>query len=245
MGIKRKILLGFVLIGSLLFLSGLISSMELVRLNRSTSQLLEWSSRTIELTKNMLDLAQEQNTALLMSVTDSAVDYRPAIQTKNAQFEEALNEARSYTDSREVQNVAAAYEQYSGVISLIPDSLGIGWFNDTYRNSYYELTKNIKEFMMATHNRITESTAELENNAYRASMVGIIALGAGICLVFIFYYLLNIFFIAPVLSMNKALKNYFTSNMPFKITIKTEDEMLELRDYIAQLIMALKNQNKE
>ena len=65
MGIKNKIRLGFITIGILLFLSGIISSLELTRFNRATHNLLSKSQGSIEMSKQMLDAVQEQNTALL------------------------------------------------------------------------------------------------------------------------------------------------------------------------------------
>ena len=47
MGIKNKIRLGFITIGILLFLSGIISSLELTRFNRATHNLLSKSQGSI------------------------------------------------------------------------------------------------------------------------------------------------------------------------------------------------------
>jgi len=245
MGIKRKIRLGLIMIGTLLFLSGIISSMELVRLNRATTELLTWNRQTIELTKNMLDLAQEQNIALLLSVNDSTQSYDSIIAANSRAFAVLIEESKYYTDSTEMAKIINAYNRYNMVATQMPENLTIHWFTNVYRTPYYELTYEIKEFMVLTQNHLIDFTADLENNAYRASMVGIIALGAGIFLIFIFYYMINLFFIKPVLDMNKGLKNYLSSNLPFNVNVKSDDEMQELKDNISQLIVSAKNQTKQ
>ena len=65
MGIRQKIRLGFFALGLLLFFSGLMSYFELNKLSNSTRNMLDASLKNMELSKEMLDAVQDQNTALL------------------------------------------------------------------------------------------------------------------------------------------------------------------------------------
>lgn len=238
MGIKRKIVIGFISIGTLLFLSGIISTFELVRFNRATAVILERSRSTIELSKDMLDAVQEQNTALLMSVTDSLTStYDSIIEASRVEFNRAFTQARiTMAGSPKLTQLAQANDYYNSIVAQINDTVTIDWFSKVYKTSYFNLTHSIKEFMVAAQGQIIEFTAELEESAYRATMVGIIALAAGLLLIVMFYFMINHFVIYPTLEIQRGLHKHLNSRIPFDVPITTNDELLTLKQDISQLI---------
>lgn len=243
MGIKDKIRLGFITIGILLFLSGIISSLELVRFNRTTHNLLTRSHGSIEVSKQMLDAVQEQNTALLLSITDTSRNnvYDSLVAKGGRDFDRAFRTAQGVLrDPVQLEAIRTAAKYYNSIVSQVTDTTDIAWFTDVYKTSYYNLTHEIKEFMVQIQQRTIDYTAQLERNAYRASMVGIIALGAGILLLLVFYFMLNNYFITPVLQITKGLKGYVNSRLPFEVNVSTRDEINTLKEYIAALVSANK-----
>lgn len=237
MTIRRKILLGFFSIGVLLFFSGIISTLELVRFNEATYTILEKSRSSIELSKTMLDAVQEQNTALLMSITDTSSVYDSILKVSNSNFERALNTAKmEHADNEIIPLLEEARGYYLQIIDQAKANPNLEWFSQVYKTSYYNLTYIIKEFMLSVQNQIIDYTDVLKTNAYRASMVGIIALASGIILMVMFYYMLNHFFLRPVLAIRRSLKLYLDNNIPFDIHITTKDEILELKDDVSELI---------
>lgn len=241
MGIKRKIITGFISIGSLLFLSGIISSGELIRLNRTTSDLLERSRGSIELSKMMLDAVQEENTALLMSLSDTTAVSDSILSLHRSIFENALQKTFTHfrsnkLDTRELEDIAKSFAYYNTITESMPDSMDVVWFSEVYKTTYHNLTTSIKNFMIGTQNDIVDFATQIEQNAYRASMVGIIALASGFLLIILFYFMLNNFFIKPMLLIRRALKNYVERSIPFDAPVATKDEILDIERLITQLI---------
>ena len=66
------------------------------------------------------------------------------------------------------------------------------WFVDIYKTSYSDLTSSIKNFMVSSQNMMDAKARRLEDNAYRATMPGFIALVIAIVIVLIFYYFSSI-----------------------------------------------------
>ena len=64
-GMRKRVTIGFLSIVCLLFISGMLSFVELSRLSRATDDILKASRRNIELAKEMLDAAHELNVALI------------------------------------------------------------------------------------------------------------------------------------------------------------------------------------
>lgn len=239
MGIKGKIRFGFLTIGTLLFISGLISSLELVRFNRATHNLLTWNQSSIEISKQMLDAVQEQNTALLLCITDTTDQnlYSVLLSRGSDDFTRAMQTAReTIRDHAQLETIQTAAQQYNETIAQVSDSSDIAWFTDVYKTSYYNLTQAIKNFMVQLQQGTLEYTAHLETNANRASMVSIIALGGGILLMLVFYFMLNNYFISPIIKITNALRGCINSRLPFEVTIGTKDELLTLKEYIATIV---------
>ena len=90
---------------------------------------------------------------------------------------------------------------------------------------------------MVSSQRIMDVKAQrLEDNAYRATMPGFIALLIGILIVVVFFYFINLYYISPVLKITDALKNYLNSKIPFKVNVEGRDEMFRLKESIEKLI---------
>lgn len=244
MGIQRKIQLGFLTIGILLFLSGIISSLELVRFNRATHELLSWNRNSIEVSRQMLDAVQEQNTTLLLYITDTTDReiYNSLLISGNAAFDKAIIAAEeTIPDTSYLRPIRAAAMSYNAVVAQVRDSSDIAWFTEVYKTSYYNLTQAIKEFMVDIQQGTIEYTERLESNAYRASMVGIIALAGGIMLMLVFYFMINNYFIDPILKITRSLGGYINSRLPFDVHVSTHDEIETLREHIANIV----EQNKK
>ena len=183
MGIREKIRLGFLALGLLLFFSGLISFFELSKLSRSTQSMLGASLKNMELSKTMLDAVQDQNTALLQIIVSGRSDRESdsLLHAGREKFEAAISDAKiSIRDLQGFDSVYAANISYNETVgAYLRDSLrkeNVDWFVDIYKTSYSDLTSSIKNFMVSSQNMMDAKARRLEDNAYRATMPGFIAL---------------------------------------------------------------------
>ena len=252
MGIRQKIRLGFFALGLLLFFSGLMSYFELNKLSNSTRNMLDASLKNMELSKEMLDAVQDQNTALLQIMVTGSAEYDSLLFAGRAKFDAAIREAKiSIRDLRGLDSIYAANVQYTGVINNFFDNRAktgrsdMNWFVGVYKTSYYDLTASIKNFMVSSQSVMDAKTAQLESNAYRAIMPGIIALAIAIIIIVMFSYFIDLYYVRPVLKITEGLHNYLNSKIPFKITMEGRDEVHKLKEYIEALIGLLKNKKSK
>lgn len=247
MGIRSKIMAGFLSLGVLLLFSGLISYFELSELGRTTSKVLDSSSRNIEFSKKMLDAVQDQNTALLHIEVLGLNDYDTMLIAANDRFNKAIQETGFFVyDLPGLESIYTARSEFNRVVlEHMSDTLSreghTRWFVETYKTSYYELTSAIKNFMIASQKDMEVKTEELRDNAYRAIMPGIIALSIGILIIFIFYYFIDLYYVSPILKMKRGLDNYFNHGLPFSLEVEGRDEIVKLKEYIDQLIKLIKS----
>lgn len=124
MGIKQKIRLGFFALGLLLFFSGLMSYFELNKLSHSTRDMLDASLKNMELSKEMLDAVQDQNTALLQMLVAGDSRYDSLLFIGRARFDAAIGKAKvSIRDLRGLDSIYAANVQYTTVINTFCGSV--------------------------------------------------------------------------------------------------------------------------
>lgn len=245
---RRKILTAFSALGLLLFFAGVVSYLELNRLSEKTKNLLESSSSVMDLSKRMLDAVQDQNTSLLQMIAKGATENDSLFIAARANFEKALSEATiTVRDLSELDSIYTACDSYNEVVDsyhwqgTLQD---IDWFANVYKSSYYQLTRAIKEYMTVSQNSLARRAEALENNAYRAITPGILALGVSILILLMLYFLLDLYYFKPFSKMNKSLRGYITSRIPFNVKIEGKDEVLELKESIETLIATTKKKTE-
>ena len=250
MGIRKKIMLGFLSLGILLFFSGLMSYFELGRLTYSTQGMLNTSRQNLEISKIMLDAVQDQNKALLEIMVAGETSYDSLLRAGRARFDGAVRQARTSSHAvAALDTVIAASIRYS---SLVDSRLAEGkssdnvqWFVNVYGSSYYELTAAVKMFMVASQHMMDTEARQVERTAYRAIMPGIIALVIAIVIILTFFYLVDVYYIQPVLKITQGLHNYIHAKVPFNVTFEGKDEIFHLKEYIEALIEQLKSKKTE
>lgn len=242
-GIRRKIGIGFVILGCLLLFAGMISYFELSRLSRTTSELLEDNLLDLEFSRRMLEAVAQQDEAF------SARAYAPHSDSMNTDsllnagrtnFETAFIEAQALNlHTNKLKRIEEAKIPYSKILAKLssdPDIDILAWYNHQYKIAYYDLIIPIKDFMIDSQNTIDRNTTKIQNNAYRAIMPGIITLVIAIIIIFVFYILIDLYYIRPVLKVKQGLDNYLNARIPYNVQVEGRDEVKELSDHIATLV---------
>lgn len=252
-GMRRRVTAGFLSIVCLLFFSGMVSFVELGRLSRGTGEILKANQRNIELAKDMLDAAHEQNVALIhISVFDDR-SYDSLCRASMIRLENTLYVAqteaieKSFLDSLAfattemrllVDNYLAfgSREASDTTKIVLPDSVGDRWYNDEYEALYGRLTSAIKNYMTSTQSSLAPRTEQMKTSAYRAVTPVLISLAVMIATVLMLFYFMTIYCVTPVIRMNKALGDYISFRMPFTVKADCKDEVLGLKEKIETLI---------
>ena len=236
-GLRKRVTVGFLSIVCLLFFSGMVSFVELSHLSRDTGEILKANMRNIELAKEMLDAAHEQNVALIrLSVFgDRSCDSlcRRSLERLENTLLVAQDEAleKSFLDSLAFGTAAP---EVPGPV--LPDSVGVKWYNDEYVALYGRLTSAIKNYMTSTQSSLAPRAEQMKKNAYRAVTPVLISLAVMIAIVLMLYYFMSVYCVNPILRMNKGLGDYLSFRVPFVVKTDCKDEMLELKEKIETLI---------
>ena len=250
-GLRKRVTVGFLSIVCLLFFSGMVSFLELSHLSRDTGEILKANKRNIELAKEMLDAAHEQNIALIrLSVFgDRSCDSLCRMERLENTLLVAQSEAleKSFLDSlafatTELRLVTDNYLAFGGAAradssaALRPDSLGGRWYSEEYQALYGRLTAAIKSYMTSTQSSLVPRAEQMKKNAYRAVTPVLISLAVMIAIVLMLFYFMSIYCVTPIERMNKGLGDWLSFRVPFAVKGDLKDEVLELKEKIESLI---------
>lgn len=253
MGIRKKISLGFVVIGAILFLSSIIAIFEFNRMRHSVTNLMQDNINSINTSRTLLELTDEYNYMLLSSVIlDSTLN--PAEVVFDKRFEVYIDNIKSKFTSEEESAVAdslsVAYNRYLKEIGLASKIMTLSvkarkeWYHNKLRPVYENLKMYKRKLGLLTQGALAKNTSELQAGFYRSIMPGIISVAAGIILVMLFNYFINLYFISPILLISRGLKSYKEFNKSYIVQFDNNDELQELNSEIKALIDEHKNLKK-
>lgn len=259
MGLRKKMSIGFILLAVLLLFAGAVSVFELNYLRNNTQRLLDENIQQREAATKMLGAIQNQNSAVLaimmsQHLNSDSLRLDSLYQEGLRQFANALLEIapeKEGTTEDASAAIRSAYDSYNGIISSHVFNHGEQdreWFLSNYLNAYYEVSNAIKEYIFSPQNTLLTRAEKLETNAYRTITPSILTLAVAIIIVLMFFLLVDLYYVRPIIRINTALKNYLNLKTPFDVNVDGKDEMFELKEHIGMLINIIgqqkDNQNK-
>ncbi|MEN6619196.1 MAG: hypothetical protein ABFC28_06840 [Rikenellaceae bacterium] len=245
MGIRKKFSLGFIVIGSILFLSSVISVFEFNRMRNSVTDLMRDNINSINTSRMLLEITDEYNFILLSRVIQD-----PSVKSAEILYDYRFDKyiesiKKNFSSQAEVaiaDSLTIAYSDYLYVISQAPKIMlqdmksRNAWYLNELKPVYDNLRTYKKKLGLLTQQALADNTRELQEGYYRSIMPGIIAVGVGLMLVLLFNYFINLYFISPVLLISKGIKNYKDYNKSYSVHFDNEDEIQEMNSEVKGII---------
>lgn len=245
MGIRKKISLGFVIIGAILFLSSLVAIFEFNRMRHSVSNLMRDNISSINTSRMLLEITDEYNFALLSRVIQDSVSFNATI-GHDDRFDKHINKIKKTLSTdmeiRIADSLSITYAEYVHVINQAPyimkqsQEIRKKWYYEELLPVYKNLRKYKKKLGLLTQAAMAENSKELQEGFYRSIMPGIIAVAAGLVLVLLFNYFINLYFITPVMLISKGIKNYRAHKKTYTVQFDNDDEIQELNSDVKSIL---------
>lgn len=243
MGIKRKVFLGCIVLGMILFLSSLSSVYEFGKMNDYVSEEIAENIGSINSARELLAVAESQNVAL-MSAIDG--DYKSLDSLDNNAFSAALARAgeafvtpdeKAAADS--VKYAYSAYMQVAGEaqeIWMYDSYMRRDWFFNRLQPVYMKFRDYIINLTEVCEDSLIANSQSLQDAFHRSIMPPMISLILGLLLVLLFNYYLNYYVINPVLKVTKGIRGYRLFGKKYDVRIDSNDEIAELNDTVRDVI---------
>jgi methyl-accepting chemotaxis protein len=247
MGIRKKIFLGFVVIGLILFTSGMISLFQLIQIEQTVTDINANNIRSIEASEQISDEANRQTWKILDIMHDNSQGENARIILNDTLYTKRLDFILQNITIPEEKNMfdtlCAKYRLFK-YNTILLDSLFVTGtteernerFNTLYRPAYESFSEAANNLTILNRNTISNNSAELTSNFYRMVIPLIVAVAVGLILIVLFNYFINFYFINPVLKIIKGIKEYSVNRQPYNVKIDTRDEIHDLNREIKSLI---------
>lgn len=239
-------MMGFIILASMLFISGAISIYEITKLGKSVKGLIYDNYRSIEYSRNMLDALDNQESALLYFVngdTDIAkAQYFKAHHLFESNLDSATNNLQLEGEQMLIDSARFYYDKLKQQVEpiLSSPSFTLGEYLEEINSDLLLTSKHVKNLMIINQVALFKSAGYLETSAQRAAIPGLIVIITSLIFTFVFTYLVHHYFVSPIIRLTKGINDFVKYRKPFDVAIETKDELLSLKESIVNLISLLR-----
>ena len=247
MGIKFKILSGFVILASLLFISGALSMYELTKLGRSVNKLLKDNYKSIDYSKKMMQAVSLQEELLLLSLVQPVDTLTTSFNQADSVFLKNLElAAQNLTLPNEgvyVDSIRMAYGDYileaRGFIG--EDKIDSQKLMLTVRGKMKQVSLRVEALLTLNQDSLFKVATFLESSPHRAIMPGLIVIISSLVFTILLNYFINHYVISPILRLTKGVNDYVRYRKPLDVSLDTKDELYSLKESLLNLITSRTN----
>lgn len=243
MGLRMKIVSGFLVLALMLLLAGAWSVYELRSIAGSVPKLLEDHYKSIRAAKIMIEALEREDSAVLLRMTGQREKGRETGREADRRFLEGFDAARNNVtmpgEGELIEEIRKEYEAYK-TLWLMPIA-GTGhegdlrWYLESAFPAFLRVTTSVQRLSDMNDKGMYDAALSIGDKAHRSTMPGVVAMIAAMVLSLIFSYFVNVFMVSPIIQITGGIRSFLDTGAPFKVRVETSDEIGELASSVADL----------
>ena len=244
MGIRAKILSGFLILAAMLLIAGAWSIYELKNIGLSAQIILDENFKSIDAAKGMIESLEREDSAVLLLLlgkrNEGLAIMRVADETFGKAYEIARNNITIPGEQGYVDAVAKEYAAYRELWLQFVASPGykgdLNWYFRDVNPTFHKAKMAVSDLMDLNNQAMYKTASDVESRAHRATMPGIIAMASAFIFAIIFRFLINLYVINPIVQLTSGIRDYLDRGKSLNVKVETEDEISSLVSSVEQLI---------
>ncbi len=248
MGIRMKILSGFLILTVMLLIAGIWSIYELSTVGESVQGLLDDNYKSINAAKTMIESLQREDSAVLLLLSGNWKEGRSVIESADRSFLQAFSIAKHNItipgEEETIKEIEAKYEVYKHlwVRPIVGTSReeNLGWYFQEVHPRFLDAKSSVEELMTVNDKTMYQTASNLKARAHRAVMPGVVAILAALIFTIVFNYFVNCYIVGPIIKITDGIQRFLKTRQPFDVQIETKDELFHLVSSIGGLLAQLK-----
>jgi HAMP domain-containing protein/nitrate/nitrite-specific signal transduction histidine kinase len=242
MGIRAKIMSGFLILAAMLLVAGAWSIYELKNIGISAQNILNENYKSIDAAKVMIEALEREDSAVLLLLLGKKEEGRDILKVADGNFQKAMEIARGNITLPGEQNYVDAVDKaYAAYRKLWQPSAGTEYRGDL--NLYFQevnptflkVKTAVSELMNINHQAMYQTASQVEARAHRATMPGIIAIASAFIFAIIFSFLINLYVISPIVKLTAGIRTFLERGFFPDVRAEGMDEIAELVSSVEQL----------
>ena len=250
MGVRAKILSGFLILAVMLFLAGAWSIYELSKIGTSVQRLLDDNYKSIDAAKLMTEALEREDSAILLLLSGNWKEGREIIKSADLSFQKAFQTAENnVTISGEkayVDEIEKAYRIFKGLwdkpIVEINREGNLNWYFQEVNPSFLVVKLAVEKLMALNDQVMYQTASNLKSRAHRAVMPGVVAILSALIFTLVFNYFVNYYLVSPIIKITKEIQKCLKTSEPFQVKIETKDELNRLASALQELVAQSRKQ---
>jgi len=240
MGLRLKILSGFLILSAMLLVAGAWSVRQMSALGSSVQKVLDENYRSVHAAREMMTSLERGDSAILLLLLGKWEEGRSILDAADASFEENLAVA---TDNITIPGEREALDRIRGAYKAYKDLWvrpivgtehegNLDWYTNRVNPAFREATKQVDELMSMNDRQMYQTASEVEGRANRAVMPGVVAILSALVFSLVFSYFVNYYMVGPLIRITQGVQGFANEQKPFDVRVETEDELGRLADAI-------------
>lgn len=247
-GIKQKVLYGCIVLGVVLFFSGIISIFEYSTMNDYVSEVIGDNIKSINTARELLSVSEQYNVRLMK---DLVLENEQDTIDQNLVFESDVviksfaDISRSFITKAErsaADSVIFAYAAYMQVareanaVAKRPYLFREDWYFNRLQPVYLKFRGYMMKLTSVCQDALINNSQEMQDGFYRSIMPPFASMVIGIVMVILLNYYLNHYFINPILRINRGVKNSRRKGVSYNVEVDSDDEIKELNETVRDIV---------
>lgn len=250
MGLRMKILSGFMILTVMLAVAGVWSVYELRTVGSAVQALLDDNYRSINASRVMIEALERQDSGILLLLSGKWEQGRAIMRTAHDEFTKGFKAAMGNVtlpdETAILEEIETKYREYRNlwlrpIVGTVREG-NLTWYFQTVHEAFLAAKSSVERLMALNDKAMYQTASELKGRAHRAVMPGIVAILSALVFTLIFNYLVNYYLVSPIIRIREGIEKFVKDRRPFDVTVETTDELSYLvssiRDLIAQLAHA-------
>lgn len=252
MGLRAKILIGFLILSLMLLIAGVWSIRELSTIGTSVQKLLDDNYRSINAAKMMIEALEREDSATLLLLLGNWEEGRKIMNDADNVFQKELQIAENnITEPDEavvVELIRSKYNVYKDLLKkpIVGTSKegNLRWYFQGIHTAFLDVRSSVGELMALNDQAMYKTASDLKNRANRAITPGIVAIVAAVLFSLMFSYFVNYYMVSPILKISRGIEEFAKSGKPFDVRVETNDEIEELASAVYSLSSQVRTTEK-
>jgi HAMP domain-containing protein len=243
MGLRIKILSGFLILTAMLFIAGVWSIYELSSIGISVQRLLDDNYKSINAAKTMIEALEREDSAVLLLLSGKWEQGRSIMESADSFFQKGFEVAKNNItipgEQEYVNDIESNYKTYKALwikpVVGTKSEGNLSWYFQKVHRAFLDAKISVEKLMTLNDETMYRTASDLKNRAHRAIMPGIVAILSALIFTVIFNYLINYYMVSPIIKITEGIQKFIKGREPFDVKVETQDELYHLVSAIQEL----------
>jgi HAMP domain-containing protein len=237
MGLREKILSGFLILTMMLAVAGVWSVYELTTVGTSVQRLLDDNYKSVNAGKMMIEALEREDSAVLLLIESGDYLFQRG-------FTIAKKNVTIPGEPEYVERIHAKYKIYKDLWTKpIVDTTREGnldWYFEEVHQAFQDAKFSVEELMTLNDKTMYQTASALKSRAHRAIMPGIVAILAALIFTALFNFFTNHYVISPIITTTRGVQHFMETGELPTIQVETQDELYDLVSSIQRLVARIR-----